>query len=65
MLQCPGGITELKENQIENVLALRGDIPEGGPLAHDYQYASQLIYDVKQAGDFCIGAACYPEGHVE
>ena len=58
-------LTELKENQIENVLALRGDIPEGGPLAHDYQYASQLIYDVKQAGDFCIGAACYPEGHVE
>ncbi len=58
-------LAELKENQIENVLALRGDIPEGGPVAHDYQYASQLIYDIKQSGDFCIGAACYPEGHVE
>ena len=58
-------LEELKENQIENILALRGDIPEGGPLVHDYRYASELIDDIKQAGDFCIGAACYPEGHVE
>lgn len=57
---------ELKERGIENVLALRGDIPEGGPLAHDYRYASELIRDIRQfGGDFCIGAACYPEGHVE
>lgn len=56
----------LKEKGIENVLALRGDIPEGGPIATDYHYASELIYDIKQFGsDFCIGAACYPEGHVE
>lgn len=58
-------LQELKEKKIENILALRGDIPEGGPIAHDYRYASELIYDIKQAGDFCIGAACYPEGHVE
>ena len=58
-------LEELKENQIENILALRGDIPEGGTLVHDYSYASELIDDIKQAGDFCIGAACYPEGHVE
>lgn len=59
-------LTELKNNGIENVLALRGDIPEGGPSATDYRYASELIYDIRQFdGDFCIGAACYPEGHVE
>lgn len=59
-------LTELKSRGIENVLALRGDIPEGGPLAHDYKYASELIRDIHQySEDFCIGAACYPEGHVE
>ena len=57
---------ELKSRGIENVLALRGDIPEGGPLAHDYRYASELIREIRSFdGDFCIGAACYPEGHVE
>ncbi len=57
---------ELKTRGIENVLALRGDIPEGGPLAHDYRYASELIREIRNFdGDFCIGAACYPEGHVE
>lgn len=60
-----GILQELKDNGIENILALRGDIPAEGTPVHDYQYASQLIYDIKQAGDFCIGAACYPEGHVE
>ena len=58
-------LKELKNNQIENILALRGDIPEGGRLAFDYQYASELIADIREAGDFCIGGACYPEGHVE
>ena len=56
---------ELKEKKIENVLALRGDIPADGKVEKDYRYASQLIREIKQAGDFCIGAACYPEGHVE
>lgn len=56
---------ELKEKRIENVLALRGDIPADGKVEKDYRYASQLIREIKQAGDFCIGAACYPEGHVE
>ncbi len=55
----------LKEAGIENVLALRGDIPADGSVEKDYQYASQLIREIKEAGDFCIGAACYPEGHVE
>lgn len=58
-------LEELKERRIENILALRGDIPKDGCMATDYRYASQLIHEIKQSGDFCIGAACYPEGHVE
>lgn len=58
-------LDELKEKGIENVLALRGDIPADGRVEKDYRYASELIYEIKEAGDFCIGGACYPEGHVE
>lgn len=60
-------IGRLKENQIENILALRGDIPAESefPLPSHYRYASELIEDIRKQGDFCIGAACYPEGHVE
>ncbi len=60
-------IEELKEAHIENILALRGDIPENADftLQRDYKYASELIYDIKAQGDFCIGGACYPEGHPE
>ena len=57
----------LKAAGIENILALRGDIPQESefPLPNHYQYAYELIEDIKSQGDFCIGAACYPEGHVE
>lgn len=58
----------LKEAGIENILALRGDIPAGMTLEpdRDYHYASELIADIKSYGyDFCIGGACYPEKHVE
>lgn len=58
-------LSELEDKKIENVLALRGDIPADGNVATDYSYASELIAEIKQHGDFCIGAACYPEGHVE
>ena len=58
-------LEQLKEKGIQNVLALRGDIPEGGAPAHDYQYAAQLVADIRAQGDFCIGGACYPEGHPE
>ncbi len=60
-------IGQLKDNGIENVLALRGDIPEGVafPQAGHYHYASELVEDIRAHGDFCIGAACYPEGHVD
>lgn len=58
-------LSELKEKNIENVLALRGDIPADGKTPEVYHYASELIREIRQTGDFCIGAACYPEGHVE
>lgn len=58
-------VERMKENEIENILALRGDIPADGRIEHDYRYASELVYDLKSMGDFCIGGACYPEGHVE
>ena len=58
-------IQKFKENGFENVMALRGDIPEGGAPYDDYHYASELVADIKSQGDFCIGGACYPDGHVE
>ncbi len=60
-------IERLKQDKIENILALRGDIPKNAdfPLPNQYKYASELIYDIKNQGDFCIGGACYPEGHPE
>ncbi len=56
-------LARLKEAGITNVLALRGDIPRDGGRSTDYMYASQLIQDIRESGDFCIGGACYPEGH--
>ena len=60
-------VEQLKEKRIENILTLRGDIPENAdfPLPNQYKHASELIADVKALGDFCIGGACYPEGHPE
>lgn len=60
-------IEELKERNIENILALRGDIPENVdfPLPNQYHHALELIQEIKASGDFCIGGACYPEGHPE
>ena len=59
-------ISEYKAKGIENIMALRGDIPKEGRIAFDYNHATELIYDIKSIDDsFCIGGACYPEGHVE
>lgn len=60
-------LSELKANHIENILALRGDIPQNAdfPTLPHYHYASELIREIREQGDFCIGAACYPEGHVD
>lgn len=60
-------IEELKQSKLENVLALRGDIPKNSvfPENSHYRYAYELVEEIKAAGDFCVGAACYPEGHCE
>lgn len=63
-------IAEMKAAGIQNVMALRGDIPAGmedADRSHwDYQYAIDLIRELKAANaDFCIGGACYPEVHPE
>ncbi len=62
-------LTKLKNSNIENLMALRGDptlgtehfiLPEGG-----YHNAGELISAVRKHSDFGIGAAGYPEGHVD
>lgn len=56
-------IQKLCDLGVQNVLALRGD-PRPGREARDFAYAKDLIAYLKDSG-LCIGAACYPEGHVE
>lgn len=59
-------LDSLKSRGIENILALRGDIPQGMSKEHlDYHYASELTREIKEYGGFCIGGACYPESHPE
>lgn len=62
-------LKELKEANVENVLALRGDKPQGISQKelqnNTYKYASDLITHIQEFGGFSIGAACYPERHTE
>lgn len=61
-----GVLDQLKDAHVENVLALRDDLPQGQdhPLG-DYAHASDLVKKIKSYGDFCVGGATYPEGHPE
>ena len=57
-------LQKLREAGIENILALRGDIPEGFSTENlQYHHASDLAKEISDFGGFCIGGACYPEGH--
>ena len=63
-------IAAIREAGIENVMALRGDIPaelkDADRSGWDYRHAIDLIKELKAAdADFCIGGACYPEIHPE
>lgn len=62
-------LDELHQAGVRNILALRGDIDKGISYGKgawkDFKYAKDLIEFIKSDGRFCIGAATYPEGHVE
>lgn len=58
----------IRDAGIENILALRGDIPAEieFPMPGQFKHASDLVHQIKNiAPDICIGGACYPEGHPE
>ena len=59
-------LADLSARGIKNILALRGDIPNGFSTADmEYKYASELIEEIVKFGGFTVGGACYPEGHPE
>lgn len=62
-------IKQLRARGIENILALRGDIPEDPDFAFPtplhYEHASDLVKELKKDGSFSIGGACYPECHLD
>lgn len=59
-------VTTYKSLNINNILALRGDMPKDVPLSnYDYKYANELVTDLKEKHDINVGAAFYPDGHFE
>ncbi|MFP2906165.1 methylenetetrahydrofolate reductase [NAD(P)H] [Pyxidicoccus sp. 3LFB2] len=63
-------LKRLAEAKLDNVLVLRGDPPHGQqqftPAEGGFQYASELVQFIREEDfNFCLGGACYPEGHVE
>ena len=64
-IRIKNALDEMKAAGIENILALRGDVPVNykGEIFTDFSHSSELVEFIKQNGDFCIGGACYPEIH--
>ncbi len=58
-------IRDMKMLGIENVMALRGDVPKDADYPREYRYAYELVEQLREAGCFSVGGACYPEGHPE
>ena len=63
-------LQRLHDSGIRNVLALRGDPPKGADSFEategGFSYATELVAFIQELElGFCVGAACYPEGHVE
>jgi methylenetetrahydrofolate reductase (NADPH) len=59
----------LDQHGVENIIALRGDPPQGEtafvPVADGFEHATGLIKHIRENFQFGIAGACYPEGHVE
>ena len=58
-------LADFKQNDIENILALRGDYVEGVEPQRDFRYASELCAYIRSEGDFDVSGACYPEVHID
>lgn len=58
-------LDEFIRHDIQNILALRGDINPDLPYKDDFHYANELVEYIKTRGEFHISGACYPEVHVE
>ena len=62
-------VDSLAASDVHNILALRGDPPKGQTsfekVEGGFGYANELIPFIRERGDFCVGAACYPEVHPE
>lgn len=58
-------LDNLKDNGINNILALRGDMVPDITPKKEFTYASELVEYINNKGGFYISAACYPEAHVE
>jgi methylenetetrahydrofolate reductase (NADPH) len=67
--EIKGVLADLIAAGMENVLPLRGDPPKGAeqfvPAPGGFRYANELMAFVRSGYPFCLGAACYPEGHPE
>jgi methylenetetrahydrofolate reductase (NADPH) len=60
-------LAQIRSLGVKNVLALRGDMPGGGPFQATpggFEYSSQLVSFIRESGGLCIGVAGFPEGHI-
>ncbi len=64
-----GVLNSYQELGIENILVIRGDIPQDDegftPHPHSFKHASSLMEYIRPKYNFCLGVAAYPEGHIE
>ena len=60
-------LEKIRALNCQNILALRGDPPGGGefqPTPGGFEFSSQLVKFIRETGDFSIGTAGFPEGHI-